>query len=142
MKVLFAEDTEIRDHLGRVEQSFRAGEVVELSTASARRWIRRNRATEFVGAPKIVLKAPPAPPTKGGHGASPDSGKGKLPSASPPAPASVTMTSSTSAAPETKEDAESSSSIEPSSEPSGPTSSTGPTPHGGGRRRTPPGSGG
>jgi hypothetical protein len=71
--VRFTEDKDVRDHLGRVVQSFRAGQVVELSAASARRWLRRHAAVEVQGAadpaPAQLSTPPPAPSEN--HGPSP-----------------------------------------------------------------------
>lgn len=136
MKVQFLADTEVRDHRGLVEQSFGAGEVVELSTASARRWIRRNKAVEFLGEAAAVVKPVVPPAETGDHGGSPDSGQEKPPSSSPPDPASTIETSSTSDAPEKPDVAESLSSTAPTSAPPGQTSSTAATPRGGGKRVT------
>jgi hypothetical protein len=47
-KIKFIEDCEVEAQ-GQVLQSFKAGQVVELSHASARRWIRRNKAVEVQG---------------------------------------------------------------------------------------------
>lgn len=137
MKVKFTKDEVVEDHLGNIVQSFQAGEVVELSTASARRWIRRNSAFEFYGEskPEAVKEPEPHPTEKAASGESQESGAA-LPSASLPAQASVTETSNTSVAPENKDDAASLSSTEHTSEPSGQTSSTAPTRRGGGKRKT------
>ena len=42
--VTFVADCEVYDHNNALEQSFKAGEVCELSPASARRWISRGKA--------------------------------------------------------------------------------------------------
>ena len=49
MHVKFLEAREVKDGAGVVIQKFRAGQVVELSTASARHWINRNAATAIQG---------------------------------------------------------------------------------------------
>jgi len=154
MRIQFTEDREVRNHLGVVEQSFRAGQVVELSTASARRWLRRHAAFEVNGdtpigvhetVPEVrVVVHPPEPEAKPDPfeesrrkelGGSPESGQ-EPSSASPPAPASQSETANTSDAQEPKADAGSSSSTEHGNDADGPTASTQPTPVGGGRRRT------
>lgn len=42
--ITFTEDVSVLDHNGDVEVSFKAGQVVELSYASANRWIKRQKA--------------------------------------------------------------------------------------------------
>ncbi len=54
MKVKFLEAREVKDGLGVVIQKFKAGQVTELSTASARHWINRNAAVEVAGIARIV----------------------------------------------------------------------------------------
>lgn len=134
--VTFVRDEKVLDHNGQVVEDWKAGQVAELSKASAVRWIRRGAAvsgvleaqgSEYAGGPLA-------------DGASPDDGKDAPSSASPPAPASTTDNSTSSGEPETPTDAASSSSTAPSSAPDGPTSATAPTPRGGARPRTRPGS--
>lgn len=48
-KIKFTEPRRVLDHTGKVIQEFSAGEVVELSEASARHWLNRN-AANIVGA--------------------------------------------------------------------------------------------
>lgn len=48
-EIEFLEAVEVRDHNGKVEQSFKANQVVELSDASARHWLTRGLA-RLVGA--------------------------------------------------------------------------------------------
>ena len=50
-KIKFLKDCEIEAQ-GVIVQSFKAGEIVELSMGSARRWLRRNLATEVLGKAK------------------------------------------------------------------------------------------
>ena len=50
MKVKFLEAREVLDGEGIVIQKFRAGQVVELSTASARHWINRGFAIDVQAA--------------------------------------------------------------------------------------------
>lgn len=134
MQVKFLRDERVLDHLGQETASFGVGEVVEMSTASARRWIRRNAAEEFMGEVKE-----PARPTKAAEaasGPSRESGEAIQPSASQADQASVKTTLSESGAPESKTAAESSSLTEPTSAQSGQTSATEPTRRGGGKRKT------
>lgn len=71
MKIKFIEDCSIEAQ-GEIEQSFKAGEVAELSMSSARRWLRRNLATEVMAeapkksAPKPAVKKRAAPITSSG----------------------------------------------------------------------------
>ena len=157
MRIRFNEDRDVRDHLGVVVQSFRAGEVVELSTASARHWLNRNAAelvrdTTPLGKGEVAKK-PPANPRPEEEvkpatdafdkyrekeiGPSRETGPDKPPSASPADPASSTKTSSTSGEPENKDDAKSEPSTKATSASPSRTSSTPRTRAGGGRRRTP-----
>jgi hypothetical protein len=50
MKIEFTEPRRVLDHAGKVIQKFSAGEVVELSEASARHWLNRNVAKVVGGA--------------------------------------------------------------------------------------------
>lgn len=134
MQVKFLKDERVLDHLGQEIASFGVGEVVEMSTASARRWIRRNAAEEFVGEAKEVVR--PTKAAEAESGPSRESGSDTPPSASQAGQASAKTTSSTSELPESKTDAESSSLTEPTSGQSGPTSATEPTRRGGGKRKT------
>lgn len=47
-KIKFTDDVEVLDHLGEVDFKAKAGEVKELSAASANRWLRRNKATDDI----------------------------------------------------------------------------------------------
>jgi hypothetical protein len=58
MKIKFLKDREVEAD-GRVVESYRTGEVYEMTAASARRWIRRLVATEVQG-----VTAPKRPETK------------------------------------------------------------------------------
>ncbi len=58
MRVKFLQDRDVEAQ-GEVIESFKAGEVYELSASSARRWIRRELAMEVQGA-----AAPKRPATK------------------------------------------------------------------------------
>lgn len=156
MRIQFDEDREVRDHLGVVVQSFRAGEVVELSTASARRWIRRSAAREVaddtalgihetIPEVRVIVhpREPEEKPTTAFEehrrkelGESREPGPDQPSSASPPDQASASGTATESGEPETTDAVEQSSSTEPTSDASGPTASTAPTQAGGGRRRT------
>ncbi len=137
--VRFLRDEEVKDHNGVVVQSFRAGEVVELSIASARRWLRRLAAEEVTG--EAPMKEPDAPLSDaGGDGSSPAAGPGEPSSASPQAPVSPSSSSPSSDEPATETSAASLPSTAATSEPAGPMSATGRTRRGGGRRQTPPGS--
>jgi len=49
MKIKFLKDRAVEAQ-GRVVESYRAGEVYELTASSARRWLRRKVATEVQGA--------------------------------------------------------------------------------------------
>lgn len=68
MFVKFLTDRTVLDHLGGVDQSFHAGQVVELSDASAQRWIRRAVAVEVHGtgstssSPEHVISAKTSTP--------------------------------------------------------------------------------
>ena len=55
MKIQFIKTQEVEAQ-GEIVKTFNAGEIYELSIASAKRWIRRNVATEVQGAVKPVLK--------------------------------------------------------------------------------------
>ena len=57
MKIKFLKDRAVEAQ-GVIVQTFKAGEVYELSASSAKRWIRRNLATEVIG--KAVPKRKPA----------------------------------------------------------------------------------
>lgn len=134
MRVKFLRDERVLDHLGQETASFGVGEVVEMSTASARRWIRRNAAEEFVGEAQEVVR--PTRAAEAESGPSRESGPDTPPSASQVGQASAKTTSSESEKPENKTAAESSSLTEPTSAQSGQTSATEPTRRGGGKRKT------
>ena len=51
MKIKFIETRHVEAQ-GEIVQTFNAGEVYELESASARRWLRRNVATEVQGSVK------------------------------------------------------------------------------------------
>lgn len=76
MKIKFLEAREVLDGDGAVTQKFRAGQVVELSNASARHWINRGVA-EIVGTGVIPPAGPRGPQSEsekarfGGGGAKP-----------------------------------------------------------------------
>ena len=57
MKVKFLEAREVRDGEGVVIQKFRAGQVIELSTASARHWINRGAALDVQAAAQAAREA-------------------------------------------------------------------------------------
>jgi len=82
MKVKFLEDREVADGEGVVYQRFKAGQVVELSNASARHWITRNAALEVQGSTKTTVTPVVVSPTF------PKRGRGRPRSVSPLAPAS------------------------------------------------------
>ena len=92
MFVKFLEYREMEDGEGVVYEKFKAGQVYELNTASARRWITRNAAVEVKGRAKPEGKPvakpegkPVAKPADGAvHPTSPKSGKGKRRSYSGP----------------------------------------------------------
>lgn len=65
-RVRFNEHREVRDHLGKVVASFAAGEVVELSAASAKRWLRREAAELVAKSVKLGLPPGIARPPAGG----------------------------------------------------------------------------
>jgi hypothetical protein len=141
-RVRFVEDRDVLDGAGRVTASFRAGEVYELSDASARRWVRRSVA-HLVGqeAPAPRTVDPPlvqsdafarhrqslgiSEPAKA-SGEPNDAATGTASSSSPAAPASGEPTSSGSAAAPA-----SSPSTAPGNSAPGPTPSTPATPSGG-----------
>ena len=54
MKVTFLDAREVKDGLGVVTQSFKSGQVIELSTASARHWINRSVAIEVRDIVRVV----------------------------------------------------------------------------------------
>ena len=58
MKIKFKEDREVEAQ-GKIVNTFKAGEIYELSASSARRWLRRGLATEVTG--KAAPKRKPAP---------------------------------------------------------------------------------
>ncbi len=66
--IKFVEDKSVLDGEGNVTSKFKSGQVVELSTASARHWLNRGAALEVQARAKVELKtvyAPaknPAPP--------------------------------------------------------------------------------
>lgn len=49
MLIRFLNDEIVKDGEGRTTKSFRAGQIVELSNASAQHWLRRQKATEIAG---------------------------------------------------------------------------------------------
>ena len=57
MKVKFLEAREVEDGEGIVIQKFRAGQVVELSNASARHWINRGAAVDVQAAARAAKEA-------------------------------------------------------------------------------------
>jgi len=59
-KIKFLIDVEVKDHNKKVEFSAKAGEVVELSNASAERWLRRNVATTDIIAEEKPAEDPKA----------------------------------------------------------------------------------
>jgi len=61
MKIKFLSDRVVEAQ-GEVVMRFSAGEVYELSESSARRWIKRNVATEVIG--KVAKSAPKPKTTK------------------------------------------------------------------------------
>lgn len=145
MRIRFLEDREVKDHNGLVVESFRAGEVVELSTTSARRWLKRNAAQQVADDAPIGPKEVPAPdpPLSVRTGESRDSGPEQQRYASPPAPVSPPSMSSESDEPTPQGDAGSSRSTAgsgPKEDASStlhlPTSSTPRTQRGGRRRKT------
>lgn len=144
--VRFNQDRDVKNHLGVVIQSFRTGDVVELSEASARRWISRGIAERVKDGqapdPPTVEKSDgkSARPTQGDNGPSPGSGPDQPSSASQAGPVSLTGNSNESGLPGKPDDAASSQSTEVGSEPDGPTSSTEPTRRGSGKRKTSRGS--
>ena len=62
MKIRFIEDREVLDGAGRAIQTFSAGEVYDLPSASARRWLRRKVAEEAgENAAEVTKDAEPEP---------------------------------------------------------------------------------
>ena len=61
-KIKFIKDCSVESQ-GEVEQSFKAGEIVQLSVPSARRWLRRNLAVEIMG---VQADAPKKSVDRGG----------------------------------------------------------------------------
>ncbi len=57
MKIKFLVDRKVLDHNRKVVESFRAGQVKELSEASAHHWLNRNVAEIYVKPLKVVAKA-------------------------------------------------------------------------------------
>lgn len=57
MQVKFVDAQEVRDGEGVVIQKFKAGQVIELSTASARHWINRGLAIDVQGAAQDAREA-------------------------------------------------------------------------------------
>ncbi len=57
MQVKFVDAQEVRDGEGVVIQKFKAGQVAELSTASARHWINRGLALDVQAAAQEVREA-------------------------------------------------------------------------------------
>lgn len=137
MRIEFIELKQVEDHLGNVIQSYRPGQVVELSAASARHFISRGLAREYFASPtEVQKKSGDVPPTSADGGLSKENGADKPSSASHRDQASASEMSSTSDAQENAETAGLSSSTEVTNEPDGQTSSTEPTRRGGGRRKT------
>ncbi len=64
MKVKFLEAREVLDGEGMVIQKFRAGQVVELSNASARHWINRGFAFDVQAAAQAAREAEKTEPTE------------------------------------------------------------------------------
>lgn len=60
--VEFIDDVVILDHNKEVDQSFKAGQVIELSRLSAERHIRRGKAKFFVGKAPAAGNATQTPP--------------------------------------------------------------------------------
>lgn len=56
LKVVFKEDALVYDHNGKLESSFKAKEVYELSAPSAKRWVRRNKAEYYAPPPAVETK--------------------------------------------------------------------------------------
>lgn len=159
MQVKFLREERVLDGNRNVVQHFLAGQVVELSTASAQRWIRReaavrvNASVPLVSPRAEVMPKPPAAetampdpkeepvkrkpgrPKKADSGASPASGPAKPSASSAADPASPASTSSTS-----EDDAESLPSTTPTSSLPGQMSSTPAMQHGGESTETPPAS--
>lgn len=144
--VRFNQDRDVKNHLGVVIQSFRIGDVVELSEASARRWISRGIAERVMDGQAPEPKAVDEPdgksarPTQGDNGPSPGNGPGQPSSASQADPASRTDNLNESGVPGKPDDAALSQSTEAGNEPDGPTSSTEPTRRGSGKHKTSRGS--
>jgi hypothetical protein len=74
IRVEFTEDRRVLDHTGEVIESFKAGQVVALSEASARHWLSRNVAFEVQG--RARAKPEPSPDTKPEPAPSGDGGDG------------------------------------------------------------------
>lgn len=55
-KIIFTEDVRVLNHSKAVEFEAKAGEVKELTTSSANRWLRRNVASEDIQGLKKVVK--------------------------------------------------------------------------------------
>ena len=66
-KIKFLIDVEVENQ-GQISFKAKAGEVVELSTASANRWLKRNKATLYIQAVKSPVSdksmAAPKPTVK------------------------------------------------------------------------------
>lgn len=89
MKIRFLVDRNV--YAGDVVvQSFKAGEVAELSADSARHWLSRRIAEEVHGNAKVTHKPKPVndPSTEAAAGESRDSGPAPQSAASEPAPVS------------------------------------------------------
>ena len=63
MKIKFLTTQEVEAQ-GEIVKRFEAGEIYELETSSAKRWLRRNVATEVQGAVKPVPRKRKKPVTK------------------------------------------------------------------------------
>lgn len=57
MKIKFLVDRKVLDHNGKVVESFKAGQVKEMSEASMRHWLNRNVAEIYVKPLRVVAKA-------------------------------------------------------------------------------------
>lgn len=99
MQIKFTQDCEVEGVVKgerKVVARFKAGEVKEMSSASARHWMNRNKAVLFQGAAKKADPTPEAAPAveeKRGPGR-----PKKAASSSAPAPASDKPTSTTAGA--------------------------------------------
>lgn len=146
MLVKFLREEKVLDGSGKIRQHFLAGQVVELSTASARHWLNREAVTRVSGsvptfAPKAEVmpdpkeepvKRRPGRPRKAENGASLASGQESPSASSAEAPASPESKLTTS-----EGDAESSPSTTHTFSRRGPMSYTPATPLGGESTETP-----